>query len=449
MELSLEELARRTGETPEQLWRWRSLRLIGAEDQETFGPEDVEYVRLIQLSLQRGISAETIARAEAEEKGFLRHYVDQLFPAGIGPTYHLAEAVTMVGLDLDLVRRLQEVSGSRGSKEVLDKEDVEILRGWKVVLEAGLPAEALPQLVRVYTDALGRVAEAEARLFHFYVHERLRDGGLAGLELHHTTEAACRSMRQLIEPALLYFHRQGTAMASRKDMLMHLAEYDGRAESRAAPAQLRLAIAFLDLASFTPMTESMGDVAAAQVVERFSELVREVVGRHHGRVVERIGDAFMVVFAEPRSAVACALEIEQRASHEAQFPAVRGGIHCGPVLYREGDYVGSNVNIASRVAGEARRHQVLVTAVVRKEAGALSEVDFAPLGKRRLKGLADERELFEARPRTAQQRNTVVDPVRGMELTRAGIAASLSLEGAEHAFCSERCLRLFVESRTR
>ena len=56
-----------------------------------------------------------------------------------------------------------------------------------------------------------------------------------------------------------------------------------------------------------------------------------------------------------RSAVACALEIDRRSTTEPQFTAVRGGVHFGPVLYREGGYVGSNVNIASRVAGEARR----------------------------------------------------------------------------------------------
>src|SRR5439155_9741798 len=192
LELSLEELARRTGETPEQLLRWRSLRLIGAEDQEGFGPEDVESVRLIQLSFRRGINAETIARAEAEEKGFLRHYVDQLFPAGIGPTYSVAEAAAMVGLDVELVRRLREMVGAAGPREMIDAEDLEMLRGWKVALEAGLPEEALRQLVRVYAYALGRIAEAAARLFHFYVHERLREGGLSGLDLHNAREAAVR-----------------------------------------------------------------------------------------------------------------------------------------------------------------------------------------------------------------------------------------------------------------
>jgi len=260
------------------------------------------------------------------------------------------------------------------------------------------------------------------------------------------TEVASGRMRALIEPAVLYFHRRGMARALREDMLLHLAEYAGPVDRPDTPAQLRLAIAFLDLASFTPLTESMGDVAAAKIVDRFSELVREVVNRHHGRVVERIGDAFMLVFAEPRSAVACALEIDRRSTAEPQFTAVRGGVHFGPVLYREGGYVGSNVNIASRVAGEARRHQVLVTAAVRNEASGLPDVEFVPLGKRALKGVAEAPELFEARARSQKRTAKVIDPVCGMELAPAEVAARLSVEGSERAFCSETCLRMFVEA---
>ncbi len=446
--IALGDLATRTGEAPEQLREWRALRLIGAEDREDFRPEDVERVRLIQFCLRRGVVIETIVRAEEDQQGFLRYYLDQLFPVGIPAEVSLPEAAAMTGLDVELVRRLREsVGAATPMGAAMDAADVDSLRGWKIALEGGLPEEALLPLVRVYADALGRVAEAEVRLFHFYVHERLRDGGLSGRELFDTSEAASAPTRRLIEPALAYFHRKGMEAALREDMLMHLDEYSGRVERREAPAQLTLAIAFLDLASFTPLTESMGDVAAAQVVERFSEVVREVVNRSHGRVVERIGDAFLLVFPDAAAAVACALEIDSRAADEAQFPAVRGGIHFGPVLYREGGYVGSNVNIASRVAGEAGRHQILVTAAVRQEGGAMPDVDFTPIGKRRLKGLSDELELFEARTRTTERPQTVIDPVCGMELTRAGVAARLSLDASERCFCSERCLRLFVESR--
>jgi adenylate cyclase len=166
-------------------------------------------------------------------------------------------------------------------------------------------------------------------------------------------------------------------------------------------------------------------------------------------VVKQIGDAFMLVFTEVRSAVACALEIEGRTAEEPQFPALRSGIHWGLVLYREGDYVGSNVNIASRLAAEAERHQVLVTAEVSREARGLAEVEFVPLGKRQLKGVGDELELFEARPRAVPATAKAVDPVCGMELSPAEVAARLALEGKDRVFCSEECLRRFVATPER
>jgi YHS domain-containing protein len=132
------------------------------------------------------------------------------------------------------------------------------------------------------------------------------------------------------------------------------------------------------------------------------------------------------------------------AADEEQFPAVRAGVHWGPVLYREGDYVGSNVNIASRVASEATRHQVLVTADVRKEAGDLPDIEFIPLGSRRLRGLSGEVELYEARPAGVEGRDKQVDPVCGMELRPEEIAARIAQDGDERVFCSQECLRRYL-----
>ena len=448
-EFTLREFSQFLAEPLERVREWRSLGLIGRESAETFGPEDMQRARLIRLLLRRGVPLEAIAQAEQEQR-FLARYIELLFPAGVRPMHSLAEASAMLGKSADVVRRFWEVAGVADQGELVDDEDVQALKAVGVALEAGFPEEAMTELARVYVDALGRVAEAEVRLFHFYVHERLKAQGLSGRQLIEASDAAGDRTAPLVEPLVLYFHRKGFERAIREDAVMHLQEDAGLVASAQVPGQLSAAVVFVDLSSFTPLTVAMGDQVAAQVLERFSRLVREAVSRWEGRVVKQIGDAFMLVFPEPGAAVACAVEIDRRAAEEPQFPSVRSGTHWGQVLYREGDYLGATVNVAARLAAEAQRHQALVTAAVRREAKGLQDLEFVPLGTRRLKGLADEVELFEvvgrARGRATER---LADPVCGMELGADEAAARLSLGGRERAFCSQECLQRFVAAPER
>ncbi len=307
-----------------------------------------------------------------------------LFADGVGPTYSLAEAAGIAGLDPDLARRLTEAANT--GDDPLDRHDVRMLREARVALEAGLPEAALVQLVRAYADAQTRVAEAEVHLFHFYVHERLRAAGVSGRELRRSGRSVREQLLPVVDLLLSYFHRRAMMRAVREDMLLHLDRGSTRPVETDRPVQLRLAIVFLDMSSYTPITEVMGDAVAARIVERFSELVHETAARSDGRIVDRIGDAFLLVFPDPRAAIRSALEIERRAAAEPQFPAVRGAVHWGDLLYREGGYVGGSLNTASRVATQATPHQILATAAARNEAGSLVGVTFTPLGERRLKG---------------------------------------------------------------
>jgi class 3 adenylate cyclase len=72
------------------------------------------------------------------------------------------------------------------------------------------------------------------------------------------------------------------------------------------------------------------------------------------------------------------------------------------VIHQDGDYFGSTVNVASRVADYARPREVLVTAdVVRRWDGG-DQVRFQELGPVPLKNVVDPVELFQAIP----ERNT-------------------------------------------
>ena len=443
-ELTLEQLARYTGEPEERLRDWRSRGLVGGGS-DKLTQRDLERVRLIQLCLRRGIDLNAIAEANRTQR-MIDRYVEML-PEPDDRTYSFAEAAEIAGLDLDVAQAMWKNSGLAAQQgESLREEDIEAFRAFKAFADAGFPAAALAEGTRVFADSLARVAEMESKLFHFYVHERLKAQGLAGDDLLKATDDAGEIARPLLEPTILYFHRKAWEKSVREDLVMHMAEEAGLTRPSEVPGELTRAVMFVDLASFTPLTEAMGDTQAAQVLERFSTIVREATDAWNGRLVKQIGDAFMLVFPDARSAVACTLEIEARAAKEPQFPALRAGIHWGSLLYRDGDYVGSNVNIASRLAGEADRHQILVTPEVRKEARDLPEVEFVRLGQRKLKGLSGSFELFEARAAGAPGPERAVDPVCGTELGAAEVAARLQIEDAERAFCSEACLRKFVSS---
>src|SRR5207245_10288634 len=128
------------------------------------------------------------------------------------------------GMDSGSVRRFREAAGLGDRGDLLDEEDVQALQAIRVLVEAGFPEKALVQLAHVYADALGRVAEAETRLFHFYVHERLKTQGMSGAELMAASDAARSRTEPLVEPFVLYFHRRGMERARREDAVMHLQE---------------------------------------------------------------------------------------------------------------------------------------------------------------------------------------------------------------------------------
>lgn len=444
--LSLEELASRTGEAPERLEKWRDAGLIGTADSCDFELRDVGRAMLIHDLLHYGITIDTIRDAAKDPDSAFCRYLDHMGNHYAVQAYSLPEAAELAGMDIEQARRLMDAAGVDEHGEMVDERDLQFLKSSKIALDAGMPEEALLQILRVYSDNMARIAEVGARVGHFYMHQPLMHKGLSTAESMEMLDSSFDRIEPLVEPAIFYFHHKGLERAQWEDMLMHLEEEAGLAEKPETPGQIRQAVMFIDLASFTPLAEAMGDLRAAQVLQRFSSIVRAAARRAHGRIVKQIGDAFMLMFSEPHQAVICAVGLEAQCARESQFPAVRAGIHWGPVLYREGDYFGSNVNVASRLAADAGRHQILITGDLWRRVKDIEGIQFTRLGKRRLKGLAQEIEVYEARWSEPGQIERFVDPVCGMEIGPTEVAARLTFEGRDHAFCSDDCLRKFVAS---
>ncbi len=147
------------------------------------------------------------------------------------------------------------------------------------------------------------------------------------------------------------------------------------------------AVAFVDLAGFTTLTEQRGDEEAARIAARLLELAEDAARRNGGRVVKQLGDGSLVRFTDAAAAVATVRELMPSVV-AAGLPAAHAGIAAGPVIVRDGDVFGRTVNLAARLSALAVADEVLVEegVVVALPAGTGT---FEPLGRRALDGFAE------------------------------------------------------------
>ena len=128
---------------------------------------------------------------------------------------------------------------------------------------------------------------------------------------------------------------------------------------------------FSDLRDYTRFVEQHGDAAAASLIADYRRIVRAELARHEGGEVKTEGDSFYVVFNTTGSAVTCAAAIlreAERYSHQHPDRPMRigVGIHAGEPVPHEGQYVGSAVIVAARLAQSSQAGELLVTEVVRQ-----------------------------------------------------------------------------------
>ena len=109
-----------------------------------------------------------------------------------------------------------------------------------------------------------------------------------------------------------------------------------------------------------------GDATAADAIGNCLDVVRGATETSGGRVVKTVGDELMAVFPNPDLATQAAAHMHMAVNAlpavEGQKLSLRIGFHAGPVVQRDGDIFGDTVNLASRLATQATKGQVLTSA---------------------------------------------------------------------------------------
>jgi len=129
--------------------------------------------------------------------------------------------------------------------------------------------------------------------------------------------------------------------------------------------ELARAVLFADVSGSTQLYETAGNERAAKAIGQCMHALREATEVAGGDVVKEIGDEVMATFATADAAAAAAtrmhLAIDALPLIAGTKLGVRIGFHAGPVIERDNDLFGDTVNLASRLAGQAAKGQVLTS----------------------------------------------------------------------------------------
>jgi adenylate cyclase len=384
--ISLSEAARRSGVSASTLKRWAAEKVIPVR-RARWTAAAAAQARVVARMRERGHSLEELRRAGREGR-LSFGLAEDVLPSS-EEQVSVEDVARETGLEPELIERILVILGTPLERErVLDPRDVEALRHCARVLAAGFPLVAFLQLVRVYVQSMRRIADAEVRLVHLYVHEPMIRDGVPELEMAEQIGDLAADVLPLAAPLSEYLHNRYLRFFLEQDVVGHMESELGAAASHLG--QVPIALCFIDLTGFTRYTEEEGDLEALETVENFVSTVESTLPPE-AMTVKTIGDEVMVVSPDAASLSAWAVELMERLPER---PRPRVGIHYGEAVYRDGDYFGTHVNLAHRVVGRAQAGEVMVTDRVIGVIETRPGLDYEPIGAVSLKGFPEPTALF-------------------------------------------------------
>jgi adenylate cyclase len=389
--ISLSEAARRSGVPASTLKRWAEEKIIPVR-RGRWTAAAAAQARVVSRMRERGYSLEDLKSAGREGR-LAFGFTEELF-AGSADTFSIEDVAEETGLEPELVERILAILGTpKGRERDLNREDAAAMRHCARVLAAGFPLVAFLQLVRVYAQSMRRIADAEVRLFHLYVHEPLIRDAVPELEMAEEMGELAADILPLAAPLTEYLHRRYLGYFVEQDVVGHM-ETDSLVETAEIElGHVRVTLCFIDLSGFTRYTEEEGDIEALDVVENFVATV-EATLPPEATIVKTIGDEVMVVSPDAAALTEWAVGFLDRFP---QRPRPRVGIHCGDAVYRDGDYFGGQVNLAHRIVNRALAGEVLVTDAVADAVTDSERLTLEGIGQVNLKGFPTPTHLFLVR----------------------------------------------------
>lgn len=149
-----------------------------------------------------------------------------------------------------------------------------------------------------------------------------------------------------------------------------------------------------DVQGYSALVER-DEVGTVTRLKQYRGIMTDLIGQHHGRLINTWGDGLVAEFGSPVEAVFCAVETQRRiATRNAEDPTrppmqFRIGINLGDVMLDGSDIYGEGVNVAARLESLADPGGICVSGTVFEQVRKKLDIGFDFLGPREIKNIAE------------------------------------------------------------
>ncbi|PIZ50558.1 hypothetical protein COY27_06775 [Candidatus Woesearchaeota archaeon CG_4_10_14_0_2_um_filter_33_13] len=161
-------------------------------------------------------------------------------------------------------------------------------------------------------------------------------------------------------------------------------------------------VMFVDIVDYTKITSQLSREEFNYLHDVFDNISLPIFSKYSGRVVKKIGDAFMVTFKSPTNAVLCGIALQEsfqeyNLNKKTALPLkIKVAIHTGEVIIRGNDVYGDAVNVTARIESIAKQGDVVFSEDIYKTMNK-NEIDIVYLGQHKFKGLKQPLKIFRVK----------------------------------------------------
>ena len=152
------------------------------------------------------------------------------------------------------------------------------------------------------------------------------------------------------------------------------------------------AIMFTDIAGYTALSAKDEDTAL-KLLDQQKKIFNPIIKEYKGTLHKEIGDGLLYTFPTVTYAIECGIKI-QKNTKSIDLLNIRIGIHEGEITLKNGDALGDDVNVASRIESFGPIGGISISGKVQQNISSLPKYEVKYLGEPTLKGVNQDVKIF-------------------------------------------------------